>query len=98
LRAEYAALFSSTPAVRVSDFQSFDGPPNVNSPSFSQICARISAELLAADAEQRAARLADPRYRKFLADSFRMSLKRGALCNDAKFYSRTKLGYYQKFV
>jgi hypothetical protein len=47
--------------------------PNVNSPSFLQACERISAELFALEYERR---LADPRYRAFLADLFRMSLPR----------------------
>lgn len=46
--------------------------PNVNPPPFSQLCARISAELVALESERDLARLADPRYRAFLADLFRV--------------------------
>ena len=49
-------------------------PPNVNSASFSKVCAKISAELVALENEQHLARLADPRYRAFLAGLFRISL------------------------
>jgi hypothetical protein len=46
----------------------------MNSPPFSKVCAGISAELIAVENEQRLIRLADPRYRAFLAELFRMSL------------------------
>jgi hypothetical protein len=49
-------------------------PPNVNTLRFSQVCVRISAELIVLENEQYLARLADPEYRAFLAGLFRMAL------------------------
>jgi hypothetical protein len=46
----------------------------VNTPRFSQVCVRISAELIVLENEQYLARLADPQYRAFLAALFRMAL------------------------
>jgi hypothetical protein len=48
--------------------------PDVNSPPFSQICARISAELVAVEIESWQAQLANQEYRAFLVALYRLAL------------------------
>jgi hypothetical protein len=44
-------------------------------PNFSQVCARISAELMAAEIERWQAEIADPHFRAFLIGLYRLALE-----------------------